>query len=273
MKTLAVLALVMAAGSLSAQEAPLPVYTATPIRPTPDPGSTRVTPTGLQMTGGTIGTIFGLAYPSEGGEPVNAPDWWRSDRYALTVRFESEPTVEQRQAVMRAIFADQLKLKVHYERRPTPTYDLVLARTDGRLGPTLKRLPFDCDALRTAAQDAARLGEPFTPPPAASNGAPGCATTNGNGSYISGGVTLAQLARGIRNVAGRLIVDKTGLNGFYEFALEWAPAGPPPSPDTPPDNRPNIFTALQEQVGLRLEPSTTLVQFVVIDHIERPTVD
>jgi uncharacterized protein (TIGR03435 family) len=271
MKPLTVLALVIAAGSLAAQEAALPAYTATPIRPTSDPGSTRMTPTGLQMNGGTIGTIFGLAYQSEGGEPLNTPAWWRSERYALTVRFESEPTAEQRQAVMRAIFADQLKLKVHYETRPTPTYDLVIARADGRLGPTFKRLPFDCEAFRTSAMEAASRGQAVLPPPRASNGTQGCTTDVGSGRYVSGGVTLAQLAGGIRNPAGRLIIDRTGLAGFYEFSLEWAPAGPAPAPDAPPDTRPNIFTALQEQLGLKLEPSTTPVQVVVIDHIERPT--
>jgi uncharacterized protein (TIGR03435 family) len=92
----------------------------------------------------------------------------------------------------------------------------------------------------------------------------------GTGSYVSGGVAMPQLARGIRNVAGRMIIDKTGLDGFYEFSLEWAPAGPP-APDAPADNRPNIFTALQEQLGLKLEPSTTRVPVVVIDRIERPT--
>jgi uncharacterized protein (TIGR03435 family) len=259
-------------GTVWAQDPGMPAFTASPIRPTPDPTnrSTRMTPTGLQMNGGTIRQIWQLVYPNDGGDPIGAPDWLSTERFDLTIRFETVPTTEQRQVAMRQIFAEQLKLKVHYETRPTPTYDLVIARPDRRLGPTVKRLPFDCDALRTSAIEAAGRGEKAAPPPPASNGTQACATDVGAGRYVSGGVTLAQLAGNLRTVAGRLTVDKTGLAGFYEFALEWAPAGPP-SPDGPPDSRPNIFTALQEQLGLKLEPSTTPVQFVVIDHIEHPT--
>jgi len=85
---------------------------------------------------------------------------------------------------------------------------------------------------------------------------------------MSGGMPIAELASAVRNPAGRLIVDKTGLAGFYEFSLEWASG--PPSAAGVTDERPNIFTAFQEQLGLRLEPATAPVEVVVIDHIERP---
>ena len=271
MKTSTLLAALVLSSAAWAQDSGTPAFTASPIRPTPDPTnrSTRQTPTGLQMNGGTIRQIWQIAYPSEAGDPVGAPEWFSSDRFDLTVRFETAPTNEQRTAALRQIFAEQLKLKAHYETRDTPTYSLVVARPDGRLGPTVRRIDVDCDALRNSWRDAARRGEAVTLPPPAQNGAPRCDTKLGSGTMISGGVRFAQLAT-LRNVAGRLIVDRTGLDGFYEFSLEWGPGGAP-SPDSPVDPRPNIFTALQEQLGLKLEPSTTPVQVVVIDHIERPT--
>lgn len=270
MKLFAVVGLLALCGAAAAQDAAAPVFTASPIRPTPDPTnrSTRQTPTGLQMNGGTLRQIWQLAYPSQAGDPVGAPDWFFSDRFDLTVRFEGTPTNAQREAAMRQIFAEQLSLKAHYETRDTPTYSLVLARQDGRLGPTIRRIEIDCDALRSSWRAATGRGEAVTVPPPAQNGAPRCDTKLGNGTMLAGGVRLAQLTT-LRNVAGRLIVDKTGLDGFYEFTLEWGPGGAP-SPDAPADSRPNIFTALQEQLGLKLEPSTTPIQSVVIDHIARP---
>jgi uncharacterized protein (TIGR03435 family) len=227
-------------------------------------GGTGFRPGNFVMSGGTIRSIFQLAYPSEGVDPIGAPDWLSTERYDLTVRFEQERLPpEQLQAVFREIFATQLKMKVHYERRDTPTYSMVLARADGRLGPGVRKLDVDCDALR----DAARRGEPFPKLPPASNGVAACQDKVGNGSIQSGGTQFSQLARQVRNPVGRIIVDETGLKGFYEFTLEWAP-GPAAAAST--DQRPNIFTAFEEQLGLRLKPSTTPVEVVVIDHVERP---
>jgi len=272
MKTLAPLVVLALCGAVSAQDAAPPAFTASPMRPTPDPTnrSTRQTPTGLQMNGGTIRQIWLLAYPSEGVDPIGAPDWFFTDRFDLTVRFESAPTNEQRQTAMRQIFAEQLKLKAHYETRDTPTYNLVLAQPDGRLNSNVRRIDVDCNTLINSLREASRRGEKVSLPPPAQNGAPGCDMKLGNGSMISGGQSMAQLAAFFRNVAGRLIVDKTGLVGYYEFSIEWGPGGAP-APDAPADPRPTIFTALQEQIGLKLEPATAPVQVVVIDHIERPT--
>jgi uncharacterized protein (TIGR03435 family) len=216
------------------------------------------------MTGGTIRQIFLLAYPSEGIDPIGAPDWMSTERYDLTVRFDQERLPqEQLQAVFREIFANQLKMKVHYERRDAQTYTMVVARADGRLGSSVRKLGVDCDARR----EAARRGEEVPALPPAANGVPACQDKVGNGRVLSGGMRFAQLASTVRNPAGRLILDETGLDGFYEFSLEWAPG---PGDPASPDPRPNIFTAFEEQLGLKLKPSTTSVQVVVIDHVERP---
>ena len=245
-----------------AQAASPPPYVASPMRRTVDEanrGGTGFRPGSFVMSGGTIRQIFAIAYPSEGLDPISAPGWMLTERYDLVVRFERERLAsEELQAVFREIFATQLKLKVHYERRDTPTYNMVVARSDGRLGPGVRKLDVDCNARA----DAARRGETVPRLPPAANGVAACQSKVGNGNVLSGGMRFAQLAATVRNPAGRLIVDKTGLDGFYEFSVTYATVATP-------DN-PNIFTAFQEQLGLRLEPSTTAVEVVVIDHIERP---
>lgn len=250
------------------QDQAAPSYVASPIRRNADASnrSTGFRPGGFFMNGGTIRQIFQIAYPSQAQDPIGAPEWMLTERYDMTVRFDGTPTPEQNAAIFREIFADQLKLRAHYETRDAPTYTMVLARADGRLPPAVRRLEVDCDSLMAAA----RRGESVPALPPSASGAPACGDQFGNGSITSGGMRMDRLAGAIRNVAGRLIIDKTGLVGFYEFSLEWAPQRPPSS-DAPADTRPNIFTAIQEQLGLKLEASTSPVQVVVIDHIERPS--
>ena len=260
------LAIVIAGSAYAQAPTTPPPYVASAMRKNVDgiQGGTGFRPGSFVMTGGTIRSIFLLAYPSEGAEPIGAPDWMSTERFDLTVRFDQERLPpEQLQAVFREIFASQLKMKVHYERRDTPTYSMVVARADGRLGPRVKKLDADCDARR----DAARRGEDVPALPPAANGVAACQNKVGNGTVLSGGMRFAQLASTVRNPAGRLIVDETGLTGFYEFVLEYASG---PQDAASPDPRPNIFTAFEEQLGLKLRPSTTSVQVVVIDHVERP---
>ena len=254
-----------AAVNAQAPTAP-PPYVASPMRKTVDDTNRRTgfTPGGFTMSGGTIRQIFQVAYPSDAQDPIGAPAWMSAERFDLVVRFEGMPTPPEIQAIFREIFATQLKLKAHYERRDTPVYHLVVARSDGRLGKSVRKLDVDCDALR----DRARKGEQIPPMPPAANGAPACQSKVGNGTILSGGMRFAQLASTVRNPAGRLIFDKTGLEGFYEFTFEWASG--PPSAAGAADERPNIFTAFQEQLGLKLEPATAPVEVVVIDYIERP---
>jgi uncharacterized protein (TIGR03435 family) len=93
-------------------------------------------------------------------------------------------------------------------------------------------------------------------------------------SKAGGSATIAELTFPLRGLSGRpVIVDKTGLTGRYAIALTYSsgPAASPDRPDSPTDDRPSIFTALQEQLGLRLEPSQSTVEVLVIDHVERPT--
>ena len=105
----------------------------------------------------------------------------------------------------------------------------------------------------------------------------------GPGTITSGGTSMAQLATVMSTWVNRIVVDKTGLTGGYDIDLQWTPdqvpyglAAPPPGASlaAPVDpDRPSIFTALQEQLGLKLDSQKGSVEVLVIDHVEQPTED
>jgi uncharacterized protein (TIGR03435 family) len=264
----------LAAASVSAQQSPepgTPAFEAVVLKRNTS-GSQSMSagsqPGGVRrVVNGTISTIFGNAYSSESNEVKGAPDWFSTERYDLTARIAGNPTREQEQALWRALFAERMRLKAHHETEERPIYHLVVARADGRLGPKIAKSETDCTARRAAQL----RGETVPPLPAAgANGLPPCSARTSGGMLTAAGRDMAYLGRSIQGVAGRMIVDRTGITGDYDFTLEFSTQRPG---DTAVDDKPNIFTALQEQLGLRLEPARGPVEFVVIDHIERPTVD
>jgi uncharacterized protein (TIGR03435 family) len=104
----------------------------------------------------------------------------------------------------------------------------------------------------------------------------------GPGTLLAGGMPLSQLATSLSPLVGRVVQDHTGLTGEFDFDLSWTPEqmpqGPPPGANGPPltpidPNGPSIFTALQEQLGLKLDATKGSVEVLVIDHVEPPTVD
>ena len=237
-------------------------------------GGMRTMPDGSSvMTNVTIQQFIGSAYPSQAGEYIGLPDWARigGERYDVTVKPAAGTTREQRQAMWRAFFTDRMKLVAHDETVEQPVYSLVLARPDGRLGPKLKPSTHDCIAESAAARG--RGG----PPPQLTTDAEfldSCGARMGAGRIISGGITIESFAASLRGLAGRVVQDKTGLKGFYRmdftYGLPNQPGGPGPAAAADPNEAPSVFTALQEQLGLKLEPDKIPLQRVVIDHIEQP---
>ena len=182
--------------------------------------------------------------------------------------------------MLRAMLADRFKLVAHVENREYDTYDLVLAREDGRLGSGLKRLDIDCAALqaeraaaRTAAL-AAGVPPPELPRPGPTGPLPPCFFRIYFGR-VDGQATLDTLATALlMTTRPRQIVNKTGLTGSYEMAMEFDPtplqSGPQVTPSAP-DSKPSLFAALQDQLGLKLVPSRSTRPTLVVDRIERPT--
>jgi uncharacterized protein (TIGR03435 family) len=164
--------------------------------------------------------------------------------------------------MMRSLLADRFRLKVRSDSRELPVYALVVARTDGRLGPGLRRR-----AEGECEQAVVRGG----PPPDPTGPTPLCgflaANVQGNLSYR--GVPISALTRPGALTRDRIVVDRTKLSGIFDIDL--APA--PPDVAGNPADVPFVFTAVQEQLGLKLEPGKALVEVIVIDHAEKPTPD
>jgi len=236
--------------------------------------SIRVQPGGqIVVTNNSLYNLIRNAYGTQRFEMVpgpNLPSWIDSDRWDILAKPpENAPRVEeQMQLRLRSLLEDRFKLVARREMREMPIYELVIARSDGQLGPQLKRSGDEC-----GAQGRARAaGE--TPPPMPPGGF--CGTRTGNGNVSMKGVPLANFVRNLGGTTGRFVIDKTGLTGPFDLDLQWAPdqpgAGPTAQPGAQLDGV-SLFAAMQEQLGLKLEAKRAPVEVLVIDSAERPTED
>jgi len=269
----AVVVAVIAASVAAGAQAPVEFEVASIKRNTSgDRGnSMRSMPDGTEvMVNSPIRSFIGAAYPSESGQYLGLPDWAQSERYDVTVKPAAGATREQRQQMWRTLLSERMKLVAHDETTEEAIYNLVLARSDGRLGPKLKPSSHDCIAESAAARQ--RSGPP-TPLTTDAEFLDSCGMRMGAGRIIGGGMTMQGFTINLRGLAGRVIRDKTGLTGFYAMEFSYAEpsqaAGGPAAGD--PGDAPSVFTALQEQLGLKLEPDRMPIQHVVIEHIERPS--
>jgi uncharacterized protein (TIGR03435 family) len=246
------------------------------------PVQTGPTPDGFHSIGLPMFAIFQDAYaPSNesgvlrGDRIVGAPDWLKGERYDVVAKVDEadladwqRPVLGQTmlRAMLQAMLAERCKVVVHHESKEVPVYDLVVAKG----GPKFKQ---------AETVDATELKLKH----------PGGGRVTGGGMAVHGpngiqfyGVSMAMLGQTVLpSMAGRPVVDKTGLTGRYDLALPWQalPPQPPPSgasqpldaPPPPPGGDESIFTALPEALGLRLERAKGQVETLVIDHVERPT--
>lgn len=236
----------------------------------------------LVATNMPVRPIITFAYQIAGYQLVGGPGWLTIDRYDLNAKMENGATdttpsvpganaANPMQLALRHLLEDRFKLKVHRETREMDMYALVLTRPGGGPGPGLKPTATDCAALAAAAQAAAREGKP--PVPFGAPGQPLCGIAGSPGRLRFGGLPAVSFATAFSGPAGRMVVDRTGLTGRWDFDLTFAPENR--GPDAPPadPNAPSFFTAIQEQLGLRLEPTKGPVDVLVIDGIEKPVED
>jgi uncharacterized protein (TIGR03435 family) len=166
---------------------------------------------------------------------ITGPDWIDKDRYDLEARApEGVPDTEIK-PMLQALLKERFKLEAHVEMREMPVYNLVVAKE----GPKIK--PFDPEH---PGQRPARV--------------PGA-------SMLVGGFEVPQIAMALAGTAGRPVIDKTGLQGRYFLAIQYSQLGT----NTETDGAPDIFGAVQQQLGLKLEPAKAQVQVLFVDHLDR----
>jgi uncharacterized protein (TIGR03435 family) len=237
-------------------------------------------PTGrITATNIPVQLLLRQAYNVQPFQIIGAPSWIASDRFDIVAKAPEGTPPEQYRPMMRNLLADRFKLKAHMETREMPTYALVVARADGKLGPNLTPAKIDCEAMARGR----RAGGPPPAPP--QPGQPiDCGFMIGIGNMSAGGMPMAELARSLSGFVNRIVVDKTGLSSRYDFQLTYTPEGrglpglqgaPPVGVELPPGdpNGASLFTALQEQLGLKLDSQKGPVEVLVIDRIEQPTED
>jgi len=228
---------------------------------------------GLRASGTTVKMLLTQAYDVRDFQISGGPGWISTERYDIMAKagdaaISSNPddprkmTDEQRRTVgeqmrerLRALLAERFQLTLHRETKEQSVYALVVAKG----GPKLQ-------------QSEAKEG----------TGSKGMMRM-GRGEFSGQGVALQMLTQSLSSQLGRPVIDQTGLKGNFDFKLEWTPdpgqsggpfGGGPPGADTPPPpdpNGPSIFTAVQEQLGLRLESQKGPVEMLIIDKVEKPS--
>jgi uncharacterized protein (TIGR03435 family) len=227
----------------------------------PQPGGVMIA---INVTGRQIVTY---AYSMQNSRVEGGPGWLDAVRFDITAKAADAATPQQMLLMLRTLLADRFQLVMHTGARDTPVFALVRARADGRLGPQLRASSVDCDAVRAGVARGSA--------PAASDGRPVCAGRARPGFITAGAMAMDELARNMSRLVGRVIVDRTGLQDRYDFDLKFVPDGDlatAPRDGAPPE-LPSLYVALEEQLGLKLEPQRAPVDVAVIDSIQRPVED
>lgn len=215
---------------------------------------------GLRVTNVPLRNVITMAYGIRDFQLSGGPGWIGTDRYDITAKPERVESVgaaadpmqmtdeqrkvrdEQWKTRVRKLLAERFGLVVHTETREAPIYLLTVAKTGSKL-------------------------KEVTPVPGANQG-----TSGGRGRSQGMAAPVVLLTNTLSNILGRTVVDKTGLTGKYDYLLEWSPdVAAADATDAAAGSGPTIFTAVQEQLGLKLESSKGPVDTIVIDHVDRPS--
>jgi uncharacterized protein (TIGR03435 family) len=191
------------------------------------------------------------------------PSWIGTSRFDV-VATAPGATPAQMQPMLRRLLEARFMLRTHVETHQRPIYSLTLANRDGSLGPGMRRSTTDCAALAADPSAAYRCGGGRIFP----------------GTLSARGVSIARVVNGLARImpgVSRPVIDNTGLTGVFDIDLMWRPESLPADPDgrIPPldPNAPDLFTALREQWGVKLEAGTGPVMVLVIDSVSLPAED
>jgi uncharacterized protein (TIGR03435 family) len=263
------LAAVVASSPLFAQSYSFEAASVKPASPDNPPGQGVSRAPGGRFTAvnAPLRFLIVYAYQLQGHQLVGAPDWIANERFDIVAKMEGDPPPivtagpDPMRLATRALLADRFGLVVHRETRELDIYALTMAKPGGQPGRALKPSPEDCAVMAAAARAAPAAPGPDGAPPFI------CGQSYGQGRIRFAGYPLSLFANGLSLNVGRAVLDRTGLTGNWAFELTYAPE---PSPDS---DAPGLFTAIQEQLGLKLESTKGPVEVLVIDSVARPTPD
>jgi len=203
-------------------------------------------PDGYRRINVPLGSYVSYAFDiRQNSRLIGLPGWTSSARYDIVGKAAGPISDAERRAMVRDVLATRFRLRTHVESREQTVLVMTPARADRQLGPGL--------VLRTD-----------------------CTSTCGSGTGRPDGlelrgVTLTQLADGmLSNLQRQVVRDETGIPGTFDVKMSWRPDS---ATQDPADTRPSFFTAMQEQLGLKLEPQRRLIDVLIVDGIERPTSD
>ena len=270
MTRLGLLALLIAATGfpLTAQQS-TPAFEVASVKPNPDPQLLRfsILPGGqLTITGYRLSAIIRHAFDTNEERMTGVPDWASREAFDITARAApgSDGSARQTMEMLQSLLRSRFKLQAHLESRETAVYVMRVARPD-KVGPQLRPSQIDCSGF-----------VPGRSQTTAQNAGPQCAITSSS-TKVAGtsrlrfrGRSMARLAADLQAIAQRPVIDETGLPGLFDAEIEFAFS--PVDGGIAADGI-TLFTAVEEQLGLRLEPSRGRVDMLVIDSVERPTPD
>jgi uncharacterized protein (TIGR03435 family) len=219
----------------------------------------RPSPGRLSIFNLTLKDLITFAYQVRDFQVSGGPGWINSDQYDIEAKAEGNPSQDQMRLMLQALLQDRFKLALHHDTKELPIYELTVAKGGLKLQP-LK--PGDCIVF----------DRDHPPAPGQKSSAYCGNLSNGRGSFDASNASMADIARMFSFQLGRVVVDKTGITGEFPVHLKFAPdevAGVPP----PADAGPSFFTAVQEQLGLKVESAKGPVEVLIIDHAEKPSED
>ena len=217
------------------------------------------TPGRYAATNVPLRQLIAAAYRVPANRVTGGPDWMNAERFDVVARAPQGAAPASIFPMLRELLRERFKLVARLEARDQPVYALVQLRPDRPARPNLKRTTLECQPTEIPAN------------PCRMNGTIGSAS----GSVKATGQTMVDFAAYLTNNVDRPVVDQTELPGRFDFELTWtADDARGMAIDPLSDNsRPVLVTALQERLGLKLESARGLVQFLIIDSVERPISD
>jgi uncharacterized protein (TIGR03435 family) len=209
---------------------------------------------------GSLRMLIRLAYGLQDSQLADGPAWADADLYDIMATANGSATPARMRLMLREVLSDRFALRLGIEMRERPLYALSRVKSDSALGPQLKLAAVDCNAVLGAAR-------------------PSCGILFSLGNLVARGMTMPALADHLSTWVDRIVIDRTGLQGQFDLSLKWLPdrvpeTGSSSTSDLAIDpNAPSIYTAVQEQLGLRLEALQGLADVFVIERAGRPTVN